>query len=175
MQRIAAIAAMSENRAIGDDNKLLWKLPDDWANFRRITDGKPFIMGRKSFQAEDALLSDYRNVIITTQEALQLPGNARIANTPEEALEALREEPEIFVLGGGTIFEQMMPWINYLYLTIVHHTFEGDTYFPEIDWDRWTLTKSVYHEADGQHAYAFSLNEYEPAASQPQGTISSDG
>lgn len=164
MQRIAAIAAMSENRVIGLDNKLPWTLPDDWANFRRVTAGKPFIMGRKSFQAEDALISDYRNVVITTQEALNVPGHTRIANSPEAALEQLREEPEIFILGGATIFEQMMPWINYLYLTIVHHTFEGDAFFPEINWDNWTLTRSVYHDTDERHAYTFSLNEYEPTS-----------
>lgn len=163
MQRIAAIAAMSENRAIGKNNKLLWDLPDDWANFRRVTAGKAFIMGRKSFQAEDALLSEYRNVIITTQEALRLPENAQIADSPRAALEILKDEPEIFVLGGGAIFAQMMPRINYLYLTIVHHTFDGDTYFPEIDWQKWKLTRSQYHEKDERHAYSFSLNEYEPA------------
>jgi dihydrofolate reductase len=163
MQTIAAIAAMSENRAIGRDNKLLWNLPDDWANFRRITKGKAFVMGRKSFQAEDALISDYRNVVITTQEALDLPEHTQIANSPEAALQILQDETELFILGGATIFEQMMPWINYLYLTIVHHSFEGDAYFPEIDWNKWKLTKSVYHEVDERHAYPFSLNEYEPA------------
>ncbi len=163
MQRIAAIAAMSENRVIGIDNKLPWTLPDDWANFHRVTQGKPFIMGRKSFQAEDALISDYRNVIITSQEALNVPENTLLANGPKAALEVLKDEPDIFILGGETIFVQMMPWINYLYLTIVHHTFEGDAFFPEVDWDKWTLTSSVYHEKDERHAYAFSLNEYEPA------------
>lgn len=160
MQKIAAIAAMSENRAIGKDNKLLWKLPDDWANFRQVTAGKAFIMGRKSFQAQDALVSDYRNVVITTQEALQVPENTQIANSPEEALALLRQEDEVFVLGGSTIFQQMMPQLTYLYLTIVHATLEGDAYFPEVNWDHWQLVSSVYHPADKDHAYAFSLNEY---------------
>lgn len=163
MQRIAAIAAMSENRAIGKDNKLLWDLPDDWANFRRVTKGKPFVMGRKSFQAEDALVSDYRNVVITTRKTLRVPDNTQIANRPAAALELLKHESEIFILGGETIFEQLMPQINYLYLTIVHHTFDGDAFFPKVDWNKWVLTKSVYHEKDERHAYSFSLNEYEPA------------
>lgn len=163
MQRIAAIAAMSENRVIGKDNKLPWKLPDDWKNFRRVTAGKPFIMGRKSFQAEDALVSNYRNVIITSRESLETPANTQIAGSPKAALRLLEDEPEVFILGGGSIFEQLMPSINYLYLTIVHDTFEGDAYFPEIDWDRWRLVRSVHHQVDEQHAYPFSLNEYEPA------------
>lgn len=161
MQRIAAIAAMSENRVIGKDNKLLWSLPDDWKNFRRVTEGKPFIMGRKSYEAEDALISDYRNVIITRRERMELPEHTLLASSPEKALELLREEEEVFVLGGATIFEQMMPSVNYLYLTIVHHVFQGDAYFPEVDWERWLLVKSDYHKIDDNHDYAFSLNEYE--------------
>ncbi|MCB0630751.1 MAG: dihydrofolate reductase [Saprospiraceae bacterium] len=161
MQRIAAIAAMSENRAIGKNNKLLWKLPDDWANFRRVTAGKAFIMGRKSYEAEDALISDYRNVIITHQKDLKVPENTLIANSPEEALELVQDESEVFVLGGAAIFKQMLPMVNYLYLTIVHHVFDGDAYFPEIDWSDWRLIKSDYHPVDKDHAYPFSLNEYE--------------
>lgn len=163
MQRIAAIAAMSENRVIGVDNRLPWRLPDDWTNFHRVTAGKPFVMGRKSLQTEDALISDYRNVIITTQDALDLPDKCQLAGTPEAALELLKNEPVIFILGGGTIFEQLMPRINYLYLTIVHEVVDGDTYFPEIDWNRWRLVKSVHHDKDDRHAYPFSLNEYELA------------
>lgn len=163
MQRIAAIAAMSENRVIGKDNQLLWKLPDDWANFWRIAEGKPFVMGRKSYQAEDALISDYRNVVISSRSDLELPGHTSVVDDPERALELLSDEAEILILGGGSIFQQLMPHVNYLYLTIVHHIFDGDTYFPEVDWDRWQLVRSVYHDKDEEHAYSFSLNEYEPA------------
>lgn len=158
--RISAIAAMSENRAIGKDNKLLWDLPDDWANFRQVTAGKAFIMGRKSYEAEDALISDYRNIIITSNEQMDLPDNAQIALSPKEALNLLAGESEVFILGGSSIFEQMIPYCNYLYLTIVHHVFAADAYFPEINWDQWQLTKSVFHEQDDRHAYSFSLNEY---------------
>lgn len=161
MQRIAAIAAMSENRAIGKDNKLLWSLPDDWKNFRRVTEGKPFIMGRKSYEAEDALISDYRNVIITSREDMEVAEHILIAHSPNAALRLLEDEEEVFILGGAAVFKQMMPTVNYLYLTIVHHVFDGDAYFPEIDWKLWRLVKSHYHQTDAEHAYAFSLNEYE--------------
>jgi len=164
MQRIAAIAAISENHAIGKNNKLLWSLPDDWANFHRVTAGKPFIMGRKSYQAEDALISDYRNVILTSRELKGLPPHTQTATNTQKALALLKDEPEIFILGGGSVFKQMLPLINYLYLTIVHHTFQGDTYFPEIDWSRWQLVESVFHPADERHKFSFSLNEYKLAA-----------
>ena len=117
-------------------------------------------MGRKSYTSDDALISSYRNVIISRQATMKLPQHTQLAHSPEEALRFLQNEAEIFILGGSSIFEQLMPSINYMYLTIVHHTFEGDAYFPAIDWDQWVLVKSVHHEIDEQHAYSFSLNEY---------------
>lgn len=160
VHKIAAIAAMSENRVIGQDNKLPWTLPEDWANFHRVTKGKAFIMGRKSYESEDALISSYKNVILSRQKGLSLVEHCQLAESPAEALALLQDEEEVFILGGSSIFEQMMPSCNQLYLTIVHHTFVGDAYFPEVDWSQWKLTKSVYHPIDEQHAYAFSLNEY---------------
>ena len=161
MQRISLIAAMSENRVIGNHNHLPWHLPDDWKNFRKVTAGKPFIMGRKSYQAEDALVSDYRNIIVTSKKELDLCDHCELAETLEEAFAKLASEPEVFVLGGGSIFEQTINKANYLYLTIVHHTFSGDAFFPPINWNQWTKVKEDYHEADERHAFAFSLNEYE--------------
>ena len=117
-------------------------------------------MGRKSYEAEDALISAYKNVIITHRKQMALPENCLLANSPGEALTLLRDEPEIFILGGSTIFEQTMPLFNYMYLTIVHHHFSGDAFFPEIDWSQWEEVKSIFHPADAKHDYSFSLNEY---------------
>ncbi|GJM31020.1 MAG: dihydrofolate reductase [Saprospiraceae bacterium] len=161
MQRISLIAAMSENRVIGNHNHLPWHLPDDWKNFRKVTDGKAFLMGRKSYQAEDALVSDYRNIIVTSKEDLDLCSHCQRAENLPAAFEMLANEKEFFILGGGSIFEQTIDNANYLYLTIVHQTFSGDAFFPAINWNLWNKVKSVYHEADEQHAFAFSLNEYE--------------
>lgn len=159
-QRIALIAALSENRAIGLHNRLPWSLPDDWENFKRVTAGAPFLMGRKSFETEDALWSDYRNIVISGNPHLPLPGHAMRASTVEEGLSLLADEPVVFILGGATIFEQTLHLANYMYLTHVHGTFEGDAFFPQPDWSEWQLLSSVRHEADERHAYAFSLNEY---------------
>lgn len=159
-QRIALIAALSENRVIGLNNRLPWNLPADWENFRLVTAGAPFLMGRKSFETEDALWSDYKNVVISSKANLHLPDNAIQASSIEEGLAMLALEPLVFILGGASVFEQTLHIANYMYLTHVHGVFEGDAFFPEPDWAQWQLVRSLRHEADERHAYAFSLNEY---------------
>ncbi len=160
MQRISLIAALSENRVIGIKNRLPWKLPDDWKNFKKVTKGKAFIMGRKSYEAEDALHSEKFNIILTKKDLSFLEGFLT-AKSIQEALDLLKEEEEIFILGGGAVFEQTIAVANYMYLTHVHHTFKGDAYFPEIDWKKWKLVRSENHDTDEEHNYPFSMNEYE--------------
>jgi dihydrofolate reductase len=157
---LSLIAAMSENRVIGHHNRLPWNLPDEWSNFKKITQGKPFLMGRKSYESGDGLFSDYRNVVLSTQPQLLLPKGFEQARDLPGALALLQHESEVFVLGGAEIFEELLPRAHRLYLSIVHAQLEGDAFFPEIPWADWTLTQSVRHEADEHHAYAFSMNQY---------------
>ena len=117
-------------------------------------------MGRKSYVSKDMLYSDHLNVVLSRRPLSGLPKGFVGVQNIEQALALLKQEPEIFVLGGGEIFRQMMPLANYMYLTIVHHHFEGDAFFPEIRWEDWQLIKSRRVEVDERHAYAFSLNEY---------------
>lgn len=152
---------MSLNRVIGQDNHLVWDLPADWENFRRITEGSIFIMGRKSYEAEDALISDRHNLILSRQEDLTLGANSAQVQSLEQALEQTRSEEEVFILGGASIFAQALPLADYLYLTIVHDFFEGDAFFPEVDWRNWRLVKSSRHQQDERHDHIFSMNEYE--------------
>lgn len=160
MQRISLIAALSKNHVIGTKNRLPWNLPDDWKNFKRVTAGKAFIMGRKSYQAEDPLYSEKLNIILSRKD-LDLSEGFVPAKSLEEALDLLKEEKEIFILGGGNVFEQTIAIANYMYLTIVHQTFAGDAYFPEVDWTKWKLVKSEKHDIDKEHDYPFSMNEYQ--------------
>lgn len=161
MQRINIISAMSENRVIGIQNHLPWKLPGDWENFRKVTAGKAFLMGRKSYEAADALHSEYRNVIISGQADLELQANAEQAYSIEAGIALLGDESEFFILGGASIFKQTLPYANYLHRTLVHAEVEGDAYFPEVDWSQWTLVRSEEHTADERHAYAFSMEEWQ--------------
>ena len=154
------IAAMSENQVIGISNRLPWHLPDEWEHFRKLTDGKPFLMGRKSFEAPDSLHSVYRNVILTSHIPDKKEPRTEYAKDISEALALLSDEDEVFVLGGATLFLQMLPLVQRLYLTIVHAQVEGDAYFPVISHDDWELTSSEFHGMDDRHAYSFSMNLY---------------
>lgn len=158
--RLFIIAAMSENRVIGLDNSLPWHLPDEWAHFRKVTDGKAFIMGRKSFEAPDALHSTHRNVILTAHAPSTPEALTEYAKDISEALALLSGEDDVFVLGGASVFAQMLPLVQRLYLTIVHAQIEGDAYFPAFDQDDWQLLSSEFHDKDEAHAYAFSMNLY---------------
>jgi dihydrofolate reductase len=154
------IAAMSENRVIGINNSLPWHLPDEWAHFRKLTDGKPFLMGRKSFEAPDSLHSSYRNVILTSHIPAKKEPRTEYVKDISGALALLSDEKEVFVLGGASVFLQMLPLVRRLYLTIVHAQVEGDAYFPVVNRDDWELASSEFHGIDDQHVYSFSMNLY---------------
>lgn len=154
------IAAMSDNHVIGQDNRLPWHLPDEWQHFRKVTDGKAFLTGRKSFEAPDALHSTYRNVVLSRNPNLGKDADTEQAEDLNAGIALLKDENEVFVLGGASVFEQALPLVEKLYLTIVHATIEGDAFFPNVDWDEWELISSEYHDTDARHQYAFSMNLY---------------
>lgn len=154
------IAAMSENHVIGLNNSLPWHLPDEWTHFRKVTAGKAFMMGRKSFEAPDALHSEYRNVIITSQPPAQAEPHVEYAKDISGAIALLSDETDVFILGGASIFQQMLPLAQRMYLTIIHAQVEGDAYFPAFDPNDWQLASSEFHDTDDAHAYSFSMNLY---------------
>jgi dihydrofolate reductase len=154
------IAAMSENHVIGLKNHLPWHLPDEWKYFKKVTNGKPFLMGRKSFEAPDALHSSYRNVVVSSNQPAHEEPSTEYAEDISAALVLLSDEEVVFVLGGASVFDQMLPMVQKLYLTIVHAQVEGDAFFPPIDQSDWELASSDYHGIDDAHAYAFSMNVY---------------
>ncbi len=158
--QLYVIAAMSENHVIGLNNSLPWHLPDEWAHFRKVTSGKAFMMGRKSFEAPDALHSEYRNVIITSNPPVDAEPHTQYAKDISAAIALLSNETDVFVLGGASIFQQMLPLADRMYLTIVHAQIEGDAYFPAFDPDDWQLESSEFHGTDDAHAYSFSMNLY---------------
>ena len=158
--RLSLIAAFSDNHVLGRDNQLVWELPDDWANFRRVTGDAPFITGRKSYEAPDRLLSPGRNLILTRRtEPLPEPNCEPVASL-DAALERVGDAPEVFVTGGASVFAHALPRIDYMYLTIVHDNFVGDAWFPPIDWSQWEPVRTQFHPADERHAVPFHLNEY---------------
>jgi dihydrofolate reductase len=161
MQLRIIIAALSQNHVIGFQNSLPWNLPDDWKRFKTRTENKPFIMGRLSFESPHALISTHKNIVLSRNIRYALPDNCTWADSLADAFQQLADEPEVYILGGGMIFQEALALCNRMYLTHVHANFEGDTFFPEFDPQQWKITSREDHPADTHHAYDFSFVDYE--------------
>lgn len=161
---ISAILAMSENRVIGKNNQLPWHLAADLIHFKTLTTGHPIIMGRKTFTSIGKPLPNRTNIILTRDCHFKAPGCV-VVTTIDHALECGKEvdEKEVFVIGGAEIYHQCMPFVNKIYLTLVHTTIEGDTFFPELNQAEWKETACVKHEADEKNAYDYSFITLEKA------------
>jgi len=156
---ISIIAAVSENNALGKDNDLVWHLPDDFKRFKSLTSGHYIIMGRKTFESFPKLLPNRTHVIITRQKNYA-PEGCLIANTLQNAIQLCPTNENIFIIGGGEIYKQSMMYADVLEITRVHHTFEADTFFPEIDLSIWNLSHEEFHPKDENHDYSFTYQTY---------------
>ena len=154
--RISIIAALAENRVIGVNNALPWRLPNDLKHFRRLTTGHAIILGRKNYESIGKPLPERTNIIITRNRDFRADG-CLIAHSLDEALALAKNDPEIFVIGGAEIYRAALARTNRLYLTRVHATIAGDTYFPEFDETEWREISRERHERDERHAYAYSF------------------
>lgn len=159
---ISLIAAMGRNRVIGQNNTLPWRLPADMRHFRRVTLGKPVLMGRKTFESLGRPLAGRTNIIITRDTTYAAP-DCRVVHSVDEALMAASGSDEIMVLGGADIFAQFLPHAARLYLTCVHGDFDGDAFFPPYDPDAWVETVRTEQAADAENPYACSFLTLERA------------
>lgn len=169
---IALIVAMAaSNRVIGRDNKLPWYLPEDLQYFKRITMGKPMVMGRKTFESIGQALPGRANIVITRQPDYQAEGIQPV-HSLEEGLELAKSIAasdgceEIMVVGGGEIFSKTLPIAQRLYLTEVYGEFEGDAFFPEFDQSEWQQVsrKDVMAEGYNPYDYAYLVLDRKMAA-----------
>lgn len=149
---ISLIWAMDENRLIGKGNALPWHLPADMQWFRQQTMGKPILMGRKTFESIGKPLPGRVNIVLTRQQGVTIKG-CHVVNTIAEAQAALPDTKEIMVIGGSEIYAQTLPVAKKLYYTQIHHTFEGDAWFPELDIQHWEMIHKEIHPADEKNAY----------------------
>jgi dihydrofolate reductase len=131
------IAAVAANRVIGNGGKLPWRLPDDMARFRRLTMGHAVVMGRATFASLGKPLPGRRNIVLTRDAGLNLPG-CEMVNSLEQAM-AAAGNGETFVIGGAAVYEQFLPRADRMYLTLIHAEVPGDTLFPEVSWDEWRI------------------------------------
>ncbi len=154
------IAAIGENRELGLDNRLPWHLPADTAYFKQMILDKPVMMGRLSYQNVDAQFSTYKNVILSRSSQLELEEGFYQAYNLEEALELLKDENEVFVLGGASLYEKTLPIANYLYLTHIRAAFKADSFFPEIPWEDWEQLQAKDYSPDQENRFSYTFAKY---------------
>ena len=154
--RISAIFAMSENRVIGKNNQLPWHLPADLRHFKSLTMGKPILLGRKTYESIGRPLPGRCNLVMTRDAQFQAPGCV-IVNSLETALLAAGYSDEIMVIGGAILYQHLLPRTQRLYMTVIHHEFEGDTYFPELNMSEWNEIDRIDYDADEENKYSYSF------------------
>lgn len=149
---------MAENRVIGVDNTLPWRLPADLKHFRQLTSGHHVILGRRNYESIGKPLPDRTNIVITRNLNYCAPG-CLIVHSLEEAFAAVQNDLEIFVIGGAEIYRQALARADRLYLTRVHAHIRGDIFFPEFDNAQWQEISREAHPADEKnpHAYTFFI------------------
>ncbi|MDQ6903225.1 MAG: dihydrofolate reductase [Bacteroidota bacterium] len=159
---LSHIVAASENNVIGAKNELPWHLPNDFKYFKNKTWGMPVIMGRKSYESLKKSLPGRINIVVTKKTNWQ-PDDVFVVNNIDAAIQKAKESDakEIFIIGGGEIFKQTINIVSRIYLTRVHANVEGDTFYPALDKEKWTLTDQQSFPADEKNNYAYTFEVWE--------------
>ncbi len=159
--KISIIVAISDNNVIGKDNVLLWHLSGDMQFFKRTTTGHHILMGRKTFESlGKRLLPNRTSIVISRDNSYEVPEGGILANSIEDAISKIQNETEAFFIGGEQIYKSALAFADTLYITRVHHKFEGDAFFPEIDKSQWELVSQEPHSADEKNEYDYTFEEY---------------
>ena len=161
MRSVILIAAAGLDNELGKEGDLPWHLPDDFKRFKALTTGYPMIMGRKTFETFPRPLPNRQHIIITRSRDYRVDHPAcEVVHSLEEALNAAANTEKIFIIGGGEIYRQAVPFATGIELTRVQGRFDADTYFPEIEEADWELTASETHGRDERHDYPFTYLSY---------------
>lgn len=152
---ISIIVAIGENNAIGKNNQLLWHMPNDLKHFKEITLDRTIVMGRKTFDSVGKPLPRRRNIVVTRQD-IEIPG-CEVVKSIDAGLALCAHDDEVFIGGGAEIYRQAMDKTDRIYLTIIHKTFDADTFFPEIDYQEWDEVSREYFEPDEKNPLPYSF------------------
>lgn len=158
---ISIIVAIAQNGAIGFENKLLYWLPNDLKRFKALTTGHTIIMGRRTFESlPKGALPNRRNIVLTRQN-IEFPGAERYASL-EAALTQCKDEEEVFIIGGASVYREAMPLADKLFITHIEDTPEqADAFFPEINASVWKETSREVHSTDEKHLYPYCFVDYQ--------------
>ena len=160
--KISLIVAMSQNRVIGRQNQMPWHLPDELKYFKRVTMGKPVVMGRNTFESIGKPLPGRPNIVVTRNPDYDADGIS-VVTSIEDAIDLADQlsehdaNAEAMIIGGAQIFVETLPLADRLYLTEVHAIVDGDVFFPEFAREQWRLVSREEHAADGRNPYPYSV------------------
>lgn len=159
MTCLSLIVAMDENRLIGNDNQLPWYMPADLRFFKATTMGKPVLMGRKTHQSIGKPLPGRRNIVVTRDPDFSTEG-CEIAHSIDAALDLCSGDEEVMLIGGASLYEQTLGRATRLYITQIHHRFDGDTWFPEFDSSDWRVEYRTDYDADHSNPHDYSFIKF---------------
>ncbi|MBW7676092.1 dihydrofolate reductase [Chryseobacterium chendengshani] len=155
------VVAMGEKNEIGYDNQLLWHLPKDLKHFKDLTSGHPIIMGRKTYESIGKPLPNRTNIVVSRKKDWYQEGILIVGSIKEAVKFAKKIDEDIFIIGGGNIYEQTIEITDKLEVTLVKAELKADTFFPKIDPKMWKLSEEVFHEKDDKNQYDFCFQTYE--------------
>lgn len=158
--KLSIIVAQSKNRVIGKNNQLPWHLPADLAYFKKMTIGKPIVMGRKTFESIGKPLPLRRNVVISSNPDFVCDG-CELFLSLEAALEALKNEAEVMIIGGSNLYSQCIDRANTVYMTQVDVDCAGDAFFPQLSAQQWRLVSQIHHQKDDKNEYGYIFQCFE--------------
>ena len=163
---ISVIVAYSKNYAIGLENKMLWRLSDDFKNYKKITTGHCLIMGRKTFESIGKPLPNRTSIILTRNKNYQIPEGHFVVHSLEDGLKKAKElgDTECFINGGAQVYEEAINIVNRAYITTVDCNIEkADAFFPKIDFSTWKEVEGFTHSKDEKNEYSWEFKKYERA------------
>ena len=158
---ITLIVAMGKNREIGKENQLLWHLPKDLKHFKELTSGHPIIMGRKTYESIGKPLPNRTNIVISRKNDWFEEGILIVGSIKEAVKFAKKIDEEVFVIGGGNIYEQTIDLAHKLEGTLVDAVLDADTFFPKINEKVWQKTNEERHQKDEKNEFDFCFQTYE--------------
>ena len=160
--KISLIVAIAQNRVIGKNNQMPWHFPADLKHFKKVTYGSPIIMGRKTFESIGKPLPGRKSIIISRQKDYSLNfDSVEIVHSFSDAAKAAKDYEEAFVIGGSDIYKLALPFAEKIYMTKLDLEVAGDTYFPELDSQKWTLVDEEHHQADEKNPHDYSFLVFE--------------
>ena len=158
---LSIIVAVADNNVIGKDNKLIWHLPEDLKRFKQITTGKNIIMGRKTFESLGRVLPNRKHIILCNDMEMNIDNeNVEILEDISMLKKYIDSEEEAFVIGGGMIYSLLLPYAKKMYITKINADFDGDTFFPQVDYEQWKLVKREKGIKNEKNPYDYEYITY---------------